>query len=245
MKRLKSNGNIIIASMALLLSSCGGNGSETKEDTMTSDSSAMVETPAPVSTVDLNPVNMMIVKFKVADFAKWKTGFEGNDSLRLANGIHKYVVGRGEKDTSMVLVANKVDDLEKAKTFGKSSAIKEAMKKGGVIGAPTMMFVTTAFQDTANLSTNLRSITTFTVKDWDAWKTSFEGSRQLRLDNGLTDRVYSHDADDNKKVSLVVAIMDTAKANAFWKSDTLKQQRAKSGVVGEPQRFIFRIVAKY
>jgi hypothetical protein len=245
MNRSKLTGNLLIAAMAFFLSSCGGNGSQTKTDTMSSDSSAMVETPAPVSTIDLNPVNLMVVKIKVANYAKWKTVFDGRDSARLANGIHKYVIGRGENDSNMVLVANKVDDLGKAKAFGKDPAMKAAMAKGGVIGAPTIMFLTTAYQDTATLSTNLRSMTNFTVKDWDAWKTAFEGSRQLRLDNGLVDRVYSHDADDNKKVSLVVAVMDTARAHAFWKSDTLKQQRIKSGVVGEPQRFVYRIVEKY
>jgi hypothetical protein len=245
MNQIKLSGNLFIATVALFLSSCGGNGSETKTDTMSSDSSAIVETPAPVSTIDLNPVNMMIIRFRVADFTKWKTGFEGNDSLRLANGVHKYVIGRGEKDSNSILVANKVDDIDKAKTFANGPAIKAAMKKNGVLGSASIMYITTAFQDTATLSNNLRSLTTFRVKDWNAWKTSFEGSRQLRLDNGLTDRVYGHEAGDDKKVALVVAISDTAKAFAFWKSDTLKQQREKSVAIGEPERFVFRIVQRY
>jgi hypothetical protein len=61
----------------------------------------------------------------------------------------------------------------------------------------------------------------------------------------LIDRVYGHEADDNKKVTLVVAVTDTAKANAFWKSDQLKKLRAGSGVTSEPNRFVFRIVKRY
>jgi hypothetical protein len=144
----------------------------------------------------------------------------------------------------MVLVATKVDDIEKAKVFGKSAALKQAMQKAGV-SKPTFSFATMTYQDTGNISTDLRSRTTFTVKDWDKWQRYFDSSRQVRLDNGLIDRVYGHEADDNKKVTLVVAVTDTAKANAFWKSDQLKKLRAGSGVTSEPNRFVFRIVKRY
>ncbi|MBC7874517.1 MAG: hypothetical protein H7Y01_11000, partial [Ferruginibacter sp.] len=69
--------------------------------------------------------------------------------------------------------------------------------------------------------------------------------RQERIDNGITDRVYGHDADDNHKVMLVTALTDTAKAAAYWKSDMLKKRRAASGAIGEPDRFVFRIVQRY
>jgi hypothetical protein len=83
------------------------------------------------------------------------------------------------------------------------------------------------------------------VKDWDTWQRTFDSTRQVKLDNGLSIRAYGHDADDNHKVTLITAITDTAKANAFWKSDLLKQRRALGGVVGEPQRFIYHMVQRY
>jgi len=82
-------------------------------------------------------------------------------------------------------------------------------------------------------------------KDWDAWQKSFEDGKQERIDNGLTVRVVGHDPDDNKKVSLVTAVMDTAKASAYWKSDMLKKRRAAGGVIGEPKRFVFTIARRY
>lgn len=119
------------------------------------------------------------------------------------------------------------------------------MQKGGVIGAPMISFITATWQDTATIDTKLRSRTTFAVKDWDAWVKGFEEGKQERLDNGITDRVISHDLNDNKKVSLVTAISDTAKAFAYYKSDALKKRREASGVIGEPVRFLFRIVKRY
>src|SRR5206468_10048183 len=115
-------------------------------------------------------------------------------------------------------------------------------QKGGVTGEPTISFITATWRDTAAVSSPIRSRTTFTVKDWDAWQKNVEESRQERLDNGITDRAYGHDADDNKKVSLVTALIDTAKAFAYYKSDALKKRREAGGVIGEPKRFLYSVV---
>ena len=250
MRQLKFLSTLGIACVFLLFS-CGGNGSKTTETAVTSDSTATTaadstSTPTTTaSTISTTPENIMLIRHKVSDFAKWKIAYDGHDSARLADGIHSFVIGRGVDDSNMVMVAVKVDDTAKAKAFAKDPSLKAAMHKGGVIGAPSISINTVVYQDTAKTISDLRSMTTSTVKDWDAWKTAFESNRQMRKDNGVTDRAYGHDADDNHKVTVVTAINDTAKAKAFWKSDLLKQKRAESGVVGEVKRFVYRVVQKY
>jgi len=104
------------------------------------------------------------------------------------------------------------------------------------------------FQDTAIISPDIpRSRTTFKVKDWNAWQQAFEAAdaKQERLDNGLTVRAYGHDVDDDHKVVLVTALVDTAKAFAYFKSDMLKKRRAAGGVIGEPDRFVYRVAQRY
>ena len=113
------------------------------------------------------------------------------------------------------------------------------------MGAPSIIINTMVYQDNAKNMSDLRSMTMFIVKDFDAWKTAFENHRQTRIDNGLTDRAYGYDADDKHKVTVVVAVNDSAKASAFWKSDLLKKQRAESGVVGDVKRYIYHVVQKY
>jgi hypothetical protein len=247
-KQLKIFSTLGIACV-FLFSSCGGGDEKTTDTTVTSDSTATTDsTTMPVqtkSTVTTTPENILVVTHKVADFAKWKTAYDGHDSTRLANGLHNYVIARGVDDSNTVMVAIKADDVTKAKTFAKDASLKAAMKKGGVMGVPSIVLNTVVYQDTSATISDLRSMTTFTVKDWNVWKNSFDSSRQLRMDNGLTDRAYGYDADDNHKVTLVVAINDTAKANAFWNSDLIKQRRAAGGVVGEVKRFVYHVVQKY
>ena len=244
MKKLK----FLSASVALMMffSSCGG-GDEKKETSTTDSTSTAPKMDSTAATSDIitTPQTVLIVWHKVADFAKWKPSYDAHDSMKLAFGIHNYVIGRSVDDSNMILVATKADDVAKAKAFTKDPSLKAAMQKGGVIGAPSISLTTVVYQDMAKNMSDLRSMTNFTVKDWDAWKKGFESHRQTRTDNGLTDRAYGYDADDNHKVTVVVAINDTAKANAFWKSDLLKKQRAEDGVVGEVKRHVYRVVQKY
>jgi hypothetical protein len=230
---------------AFLLTSCGSGGNE---KTTTTDSTAAADSAAKAkaaSTIVTTPQNMVVVTHKVADYAKWLTAYEGHDSARLAAGMHSYVIGRGFADSNMVIVALKVDDTAKARAFMKDPGLKAAMQKGGVLGAPTISIITSTWQDTAKIETTLRSRTSFAVKDWDAFLKAFEEGKQERIDNGITVRVVSHDLDDNKKVTLVTAVSDTAKAFAYYKSDALKKRREAGGVIGEPVRFLYRLVKLY
>ncbi len=244
MKQLKFLSTMGIA-FVFLFSSCGGN--EEKTGTTSTDTTATVAKTDSSATSDVvtTPQTILIVRHKVADFSKWKMSYDAHDSMKLASGIHNYIIGRGVDDSNMVLVATKADDAAKAKAFAKDPSLKAAMQKGGVVGAPSISLNTVVYQDRSKNMSDLRSMTMFTVKDWDAWKKSFESNRQVRTDNGLTDRAYGYDVDDNHKVTLVVAINDTAKANAYWKSDLIKQKRAEAGVVGEVKRFVYRVVQKY
>ena len=247
MKKSKFTGLLFCVAIVFFLTSCGGDGSkeETSTDSTTVDSATTTAVIPETNTIITTPQNMMVVIHKVSDFAKWKISYEEHDSMRLANGIHSYVIGRGLNDSNMVLVAVKADDMGKAKAFAKDPSLKKAMQKGGVTGAPSISFLTTTWQDTGVISSNLRSRTTFTVKDWDAWQKAFEEGKQERIDNGITVRAFGHDADDNKKVSLVTAVTDTAKAFAYYKSDALKKRREAGGVTSDPKRFLFRVVQRY
>lgn len=241
-KLIPLTGLILFTAITLLFASCNSGDKKTTE-TPTSDTNTAPD--AKVNTIVTTPQHMVMIKHKVKDFAAWKAAYDAHDSTRLANGLHSYVISRGMDDSMMVLIAMKVDDLEKAKAFSKDPALKERMQKGGVVGAPEISFVNVVWQDTVNVGSIPRVMTTFTVKDFDAAKKGFEAGRQERMDNGITDRQYGHDADDNHKVSMVTALNDVEKAKAYWGSDAIKKRIEAGGLTTQPQRFIFNIVQRY
>ena len=52
------------------------------------------------------------------------------------------------------------------------------------------------------------------------------------------------DVDDNHKGIVVMAVNDSAKPEAFWKSDLLKQKRAESGVVEDAEPLVYRVIRR-
>lgn len=231
-----------VASM-FLLNSCNS-GDEKKTEAVTTDTT--VKKTEPTSPpVPAKPNNMMIIRQKVANYAKWKPAYEGHDSVRLAYGLHNYLLMRDVDDSNMVTVALTMDDPAKAKEFAALPNLKEAMKKGGVMGAPTITYQDVQMMDTSASVGPLRVRVMHKVKDWDAWKKSFDSHKQVRVDAGLTDRMIAYEVGENKMVTVVFAVSDMAKAKAFMSSKDLKDKMTEAGVDGPPTILWYNIVHKY
>src|SRR5215217_7322323 len=102
---------LLCAVLSLSLISCGDSATTTSSET---DSTATTDTAARETTfansnIVTTPENIVIVRYKVSNYAKWRPLYDTRDSMRTANGIHNYVLGRGVQDTNSVMVAVKAD----------------------------------------------------------------------------------------------------------------------------------------
>jgi hypothetical protein len=238
MKAYKFFSAISLAAGMLLLSSCGGS-DENNTEAVNADSATNT------STTTQEMPDLLAVKHKVVDFAKWKTSFDMHDSARKAAGMHIYVVARGVEDSNMVMIVTKMDDTAKAKQFISNPDLKTAMQKSGAVGKPEISMLNVEWMDMDASTTEPRVLVTHKVKDWAAWKTAFDNHKQLRADNGLKEVMLGNSLDDPNMVSISFAITDATKARAFMASKELKDHMAKSGVEGMPNRFMYKIVQKY
>jgi hypothetical protein len=232
------------AAIIMLMISCNSGGSSsttTTTDSTVKDSTVTVTPPAPAP-----PAMTMLIKHKVANFAKWFPGYEANDSARVASGLHNFVVARGlNKDSNTVMVALHMDDTAKAKQFAMSPGLMEAMKKAGVIGTPTISYTVNKFHDSTTDASTERVILSFKVKDYDAWKKVFDSDKQERMNAGMTDRSISQYIGDPGMVSLVIVITDMKKTEDFMHSKELKLRMDTAGVVGTPDAFFYHVVKQY
>ena len=246
MKQVKFLATITVAAGMLFLSSCNS-GEEKKADESTADTSTVKTDTTTTATVltTSGPTSIMTIKAKVANYAKWKPAYDSRDSIRQASGLHNYVIARGTEDSNMILVALRMDDVDKAKAMAASAELKAAMKKAGVTGPPSFDYLTSVMNDTTSIQQTVRLMAKSKVKDFDAWKKSFDDHKQARIDAGLTDRVIAYTTGNNHNVTLVFAVADVAKAKAFINSKDLKDKMKESGVEGPPNFFFYRIVEKY
>ena len=245
MKPIRFLATSFAASMLMLLSSCNSN-----EDKKTEDTTATATTTtekAPETTPPPKLSNVMLMQFKVTDFAKWQSKYElkERDSIRRAVGLTNYVVGRGLDDPKKVIVFLKMEDANKAKELTASQGMKDRMKEAGVTGTPSFNYVEVVMDDNSPIEQTNRLMMTHKVKDWDAWKKEFDDHKQVRMDAGLIDRALAHDINDNHQVEIVFAVTDMAKAKAFLQSKDLKDKMEKAGVEGKPVPFFYNIVKMY
>lgn len=243
MKQFRIIAAFAAAAGLLFLYSCNQS-DEKKAYTPASDTSTAKKEmpPAPAA---MGPNSVMIIRHKVADYAKWKAGYDSHDSFRVANGLHNYVITRGIDDSSLVMVALRMDDVSKAKTFAASDDLKEKMKKVGVTGPPMIDYLEAVMNDTAAITQTIRVMIRSHVKDWDAWKKAYDSHLQKRTEAGLTQRVLAHTAGDTHMVTLVFAVADLDKAKAFTNSQDLKDRMKEAGVDGPPDIYFYKVVQRY
>ena len=83
----------------------------------------------------------ILSRHKVADFGKWKPGYEDHRSAREAAGLKDLHLWRNEGDPTEVIALFQASDLAKAKKFIGSSDLQEKMQAAGVQGAPDIVFL--------------------------------------------------------------------------------------------------------
>lgn len=228
------------AGLSFAVSSCNS-GEEKKAEEPAKDTTT-AKAPEPAAPV--KPANIMIVIAKVANYAKWLPDYESHDSVRLASGLHNALVCRGTKDSNTVMVVLRMDDAAKAKEFAASPGLKERMKKGGVVGPPTISYVDMQRLDTTVTGTS-RLLITHKVKDWDAWLKVFDADKPNRVAAGLSDRALGYSVGDNHMVTIALAVSDMKKAEDMAKSPELKKKMDEAGVEGPPTFFYYTVTKQY
>src|SRR6187549_30856 len=73
MKQVRFLATSFAASMLMLLSSCNSSDETKTEDTTATATTTTEKAPEPATPV--KPSNVMVMQFKVADFAKWQSKF--------------------------------------------------------------------------------------------------------------------------------------------------------------------------
>ena len=87
----------------------------------------------------------MMVRHKVADYARWKEAFDGHLSVRKAAGEVGYRVLLSVDDPREVTVVLDWDTLDRARQFAASEDLKQALQKSGVVGDPEVRFLEDAY----------------------------------------------------------------------------------------------------
>jgi hypothetical protein len=73
------------------------------------------------------------------------------------------------------------------------------------------------------------------VKDFNAWRTSYNGHEKERASAGITNSKVFRSADDQNDIVILADAADVSKARTWLGSNEMKTVMEKSGVVGSPR----------
>ena len=90
----------------------------------------------------------VIVRHKVADYAKWRSVYDEHGATRGSAGCTGTHVFRNADVSDEVLIALVWDDLENARKFAASDDLREAMQRAGVVDQPDIYFLDDAGRTT-------------------------------------------------------------------------------------------------
>jgi heme-degrading monooxygenase HmoA len=83
----------------------------------------------------------VLVRHKVTDYGKWKAVFDEHGATRKASGFRGHHLFHNADDPNELVILFEVDDLEKARQFGQSEDLRQAMLRAGVSDQPDMYFL--------------------------------------------------------------------------------------------------------
>ena len=83
----------------------------------------------------------LLVRHKVSDFSKWKPAYDAHLPARKEAGLKEEHLLRNVDDPNEVILLFEIEELEKAKEFGASARLREAMRDAGVVDKPDIYFL--------------------------------------------------------------------------------------------------------
>lgn len=83
----------------------------------------------------------VLIRHKVADFAKWKSVYDAHKSARDAAGLKERNLLRGIDNPKEVVILFEAIDMGKARAFTSSPDLKAAMQRAGVVDKPDLYFL--------------------------------------------------------------------------------------------------------
>ena len=81
-------------------------------------------------------MNYGLVRRKVADFSNWKAIYDSNEPTRLKAGVTEKYLLHNVDDPNEVFTLFELEDVQKAREFFESAALRTGMQQAGIVDKP-------------------------------------------------------------------------------------------------------------
>jgi hypothetical protein len=84
---------------------------------------------------------LLLIRLRVADYAKWKPVFDERESSRTQHGGKRHWINRSADDGNDVVISVEFPTVDQAKAYVADPGLREAMGRAGVSGQPEFAYL--------------------------------------------------------------------------------------------------------
>jgi len=181
------------------------------------------------------PPAAVIITHEIADWATWKTQFDGHEGMRKAAGVLGHHINRGLENPNVITVYLAVSDLAKAKAFSTSADLRNVMAAAGVKGAPTAVWVKPVTEQIVWDREVPAMIVSHKVANFDTWLAVYKAAAATQQQGGIIGRATNQSLDDPNTVVVYHQAESHDTLKAFMANPGLKEAMQKAGVTSAPE----------
>ena len=181
------------------------------------------------------PPAALMVRHPVADFDRWKKGFDEHQSFRESAGMLGHHVNRAEDDPNSLSIYFAVSDVDQAKGFTESPELKSIMQEVGVTGPPEFTWMTPVRESVIWDRELPAMVVSHSVADFDAWLVGYDGADELRTGAGIIGHAVNRSIDDPSTVVVYHQAESFDALRAFLADAALQSAMKEAGVTSEPE----------
>jgi hypothetical protein len=86
-------------------------------------------------------MSKLVVELRIGDYAKWRSVFDKNKSLRDAAGFKNLRIYRNADDVNDVVLLGETSDMRKLRKALTAPQLRAAMQEAGVVGQPMVHII--------------------------------------------------------------------------------------------------------
>lgn len=181
------------------------------------------------------PPAAAIVSHTCSDVDQWKAAFDSDEPARRAAGILGHHINHAADDSKQITIFMAMSDLEKGRAFVESPELAAAMRNGGILGPPTVSWVTPV-REAIDWNRQLPAfILSHRVADFDTWLTGYDAVGQLQKSKGIIGQAANRSLDD-PSLAIVFHQAESFDTLRSFLADPEVQSTMKAvGVISEPE----------
>jgi hypothetical protein len=181
------------------------------------------------------PPAAVLVTHQVADFDRWKAGFDGHESARRDAGVVGHHINQAEDDPNNVSVYLALTDIDKARAFSESDDLAVQMRSFGVLGPAELRWMLPVREAIVWDRQLPAFLLHHRVADFDKWVAGYDAAGELQAAKGIVGHAANRSLDDPSVVSVYHQAESFDTLRSFLGDHGLKAAMEEAGVTSAPE----------